>query len=410
MSAPSPTVDDLTQSVQEGALHALLHLELLWRQSSGFLQMAKHLTGLVPNEGPIPLQDYARIMLADAMSFWRYYQSTYLDPVLQNALTAALPSLIRTRWNGPVVLGKCRFACAVLALEQRITRVYYAAGALFPRYSPFLCIELCQLPRDLPYNKEHELVAVLRARLCASETIHRLVGTVTNPAEIAPQEATIRRVQEDVDVVERHNPEGTAILRTFPRLSEAIARASAAPFDRADPWRREEHPPQQFSRRVAQLLDLFTDVDFDSWRAEILWETNHAAAVIETHQLCDQPASAVRRNPAASRSGVETRAVTAANTDARKPDGTIESGLIWLRGAPYRLTPGLRNILGYLLTHPAAAEDDVIRRFGMSGSSHLHKRLKDLRDRLAVELKRSGWRLSIRTKDACISCEWRQVK
>jgi hypothetical protein len=93
-----------------------------------------------------------------------------------------------------------------------------------------------------------------------------------------------------------------------------------------------------------------------------------------------------------------------------KPDGTVEGGRIWLRRTPFRLTPGLRQLLSYLLAHPGAPADDVGRHCGFSGSSHLHKRLKDLRDKLAAELKRSGWRLHIRTDENRIYCEWREAR
>jgi hypothetical protein len=91
-----------------------------------------------------------------------------------------------------------------------------------------------------------------------------------------------------------------------------------------------------------------------------------------------------------------------------QPDGTIQSQHIWLKGRRYRFTEGLRNLLSYLLTHDGAAQDDVVRHCAYSASSHLHKRLKDLRDRLPRELKKSGWRLQIRTEEARIYCEWRK--
>jgi hypothetical protein len=85
-----------------------------------------------------------------------------------------------------------------------------------------------------------------------------------------------------------------------------------------------------------------------------------------------------------------------------KPDGTIDYGHIWLRGHRYRLTPGLRQLLHYLLEHQGAPEDDVIHHFGISSAPHLHKRLKDLRDKLTQELSQSGWQLHIKTQDTCV--------
>jgi len=90
-------------------------------------------------------------------------------------------------------------------------------------------------------------------------------------------------------------------------------------------------------------------------------------------------------------------------------DGTVEGGRIWLRGDRYRLTPGLRDLLSYLLGHKGAAEDDVIRYLGFSNSSHLHKRLKDLRDALTRELKKSKWDLRIKTEDTHIYWEWWEI-
>jgi hypothetical protein len=89
-------------------------------------------------------------------------------------------------------------------------------------------------------------------------------------------------------------------------------------------------------------------------------------------------------------------------------DGTIKDSHIWLKGKPYRLTQGLRVLLSYLLTNDGAAEKDAIRHCAYSQPSHLHKRLKDLRNKLAKELKGSGWRLQIKTEDTRIYCEWRE--
>jgi hypothetical protein len=45
----------------------------------------------------------------------------------------------------------------------------------------------------------------------------------------------------------------------------------------------------------------------------------------------------------------------------------------------------------------------------MSSSSHLHKRLKDLRDALRETLKGSGWRLNIKTVETRISYDWQET-
>jgi hypothetical protein len=95
---------------------------------------------------------------------------------------------------------------------------------------------------------------------------------------------------------------------------------------------------------------------------------------------------------------------------APSSDGTIKDSRIWLKGKLYRLTTGLRQLLSYLLTHPGASEDDVMRHCAFTCTSHLHKRLKDLRDKLAAELKRSGWRLHIKTDETRVYCEWREAK
>jgi hypothetical protein len=87
-------------------------------------------------------------------------------------------------------------------------------------------------------------------------------------------------------------------------------------------------------------------------------------------------------------------------------EGTIMNSRIWLRGQFYRLTLGLRGLLSYLLLNPGVSEEQVIKHCAMSDPSHLHKRLKDLRDKLAVELKKCGWRLKIKTKDTHIHCQW----
>ena len=108
-----------------------------------------------------------------------------------------------------------------------------------------------------------------------------------------------------------------------------------------------------------------------------------------------------------------TRSTPAPGTGgANEPltDGTVKSGRIWLKGKLYPLTPGLRELLKYLLTNPNVSEEQVIRDLGLSGSSHLHKRLKDLRNKLANELKKSGWRLQIKTLERLISCKWEKAK
>jgi hypothetical protein len=92
------------------------------------------------------------------------------------------------------------------------------------------------------------------------------------------------------------------------------------------------------------------------------------------------------------------------------PDGAIRDSRIWLKGKPYRLATQLRSLLNYLLANPGAPQDAVIRHFAYSDSSHLHKRLKDLRDKLASELKKSGWRLQIKTEEGLISCKWEATK
>jgi hypothetical protein len=93
-----------------------------------------------------------------------------------------------------------------------------------------------------------------------------------------------------------------------------------------------------------------------------------------------------------------------------QPDGTIKDSRIWLDGAPYRLTPGLQPLLSYLLHNPGCSEDAVIRHCAYSSSSHLHKRLKDLRDALKKDLKKARRTLHIKTEGTCIFCEWKERK
>jgi hypothetical protein len=96
--------------------------------------------------------------------------------------------------------------------------------------------------------------------------------------------------------------------------------------------------------------------------------------------------------------------------DPTPTDGTILDSHIWLKGKAYRLTPRLRDLAAYLLANNGATQDAVIRHCGFSGASHLHKRLKNLRDQLAKDLKQSGWRLHIKTVEARVYCEWREGK
>jgi hypothetical protein len=113
---------------------------------------------------------------------------------------------------------------------------------------------------------------------------------------------------------------------------------------------------------------------------------------------------------AAAVSPGQTRAPTpqpAGYASAPRPDGDIEGPRIWLDGKPYRLPPGLRTLLAYILTHPGAAEEAVIRHCGFRDPAHLHKRLKDLRNALATALKKAPRKLQIRTEDRCIYWQWR---
>jgi hypothetical protein len=88
-------------------------------------------------------------------------------------------------------------------------------------------------------------------------------------------------------------------------------------------------------------------------------------------------------------------------------DGTIDGTRIWLDGQSYRMAEGLRGLLSYLLGRDGATEDAVIRHCGYSGPSHLHKRLKDLRDALKTELKKAPRKLSIKTEETRIYCRWK---
>jgi hypothetical protein len=103
--------------------------------------------------------------------------------------------------------------------------------------------------------------------------------------------------------------------------------------------------------------------------------------------------------------GTETRP----SPEGPPADGTIEKGLIWVKGKTLRLTHGLRELLSYLLKHPGAAEDDVRHHCGYSETSHLHKRLNDLRKKLKVEQKKVGIRVTIKSVETCLYCEVREI-
>jgi hypothetical protein len=117
------------------------------------------------------------------------------------------------------------------------------------------------------------------------------------------------------------------------------------------------------------------------------------------------------RGPDADRPDQEVPAPPASSLPApAAADGTVKDSRIWLKGKPYCFTPGLRDLLSYLLANANVSEEQVIKDFGMSGSSHLHKRLRDLRNKLAEELKKSGWRLHIKTEETLISCKWEEAR
>jgi hypothetical protein len=156
------------------------------------------------------------------------------------------------------------------------------------------------------------------------------------------------------------------------------------------------------ARDLRHMAERLRDLDRDGTTARVIWPW-----------LCqEQPALAKpwRSRPAAAPLAVEAKAPAPGGAgpqlEAPPADGTLKNARIWLKGKPYRLTQGLRDLLSYLLANPNVSEEQVIKDFGMSSSSHLHKRLKDLRDKLAVELKRSGWRLHIKTEETLISCKW----
>src|SRR5262249_2177782 len=93
-------------------------------------------------------------------------------------------------------------------------------------------------------------------------------------------------------------------------------------------------------------------------------------------------------------------------TTDERPHATIDGASIGLNGKPRRLTPGLRELLAYLLAHNGASEADVIHQFGFNTSSHLHKRLADLRSALTEELNKDDRKLHIKTVETRIYCEF----
>ena len=96
--------------------------------------------------------------------------------------------------------------------------------------------------------------------------------------------------------------------------------------------------------------------------------------------------------------------------DGNPADGTLKDSRIWLKGKPYRLTTGLRKLLNFILEPSGASVEAAIKHCGFSGQSHLHKTLKDLRNRLDKEVKKDGWNLQIKTEHNHIYCKWVQTK
>jgi hypothetical protein len=129
-----------------------------------------------------------------------------------------------------------------------------------------------------------------------------------------------------------------------------------------------------------------------------------------SHQHAQDPSAPAPSAPPADEAEPSATGAAGRQQEGLPADGTVKDAQIWLKGKPYRLTPGLRALLSYLLDNPNVSESRVIKHCGMSGSSHLHKRLKDLRDRLNVELKKSRWRLRIKTEATRISCKWEEAK
>jgi hypothetical protein len=134
-------------------------------------------------------------------------------------------------------------------------------------------------------------------------------------------------------------------------------------------------------------------------------------------ELCSSPVPSpdvprllrrLRRQVAAA--GRATPPALRAPAEQAKADGTIDGNYVWLNGWKRHLPEGLRVLLSFLLLNNGSSEEAAIRHCGFSGSSHLHKRLKDLRRRLHQLLGGSSNHLQIKTKHNHIYCEWKERK
>jgi hypothetical protein len=81
------------------------------------------------------------------------------------------------------------------------------------------------------------------------------------------------------------------------------------------------------------------------------------------------------------------------------PNGTLRDNRVYVQGVPLRLTEQLRRLLAYLLTHNGASVEAVRQHIGYADRPHLEKRLKDLRDKLKKESRKSGLNISITTAE-----------
>jgi hypothetical protein len=222
------------------------------------------------------------------------------------------------------------------------------------------------------------------------------------------------------------------------RAAAALARVLEHPaMDNVTAWLAEETARGNDSTpRIAALLECSIEhahaiVERDNANArpsllvltssDVQREVNQLAAFAtpliqilrrQAQQLA-QPVSRASTSgaPAAADAGPGAQTSEDARLAHEPPsDGTVREARIWLRGKPYRLTLGLRGLLRYLLLNQGVSEERVIKHFGLSGASHLHKRLANLRQRLSIEMKKSGWRLKLRAEDTRLYHEWLEAR
>jgi hypothetical protein len=233
----------------------------------------------------------------------------------------------------------------------------------------------------------------------------------TPAAEFAPFEHFVRAYSEILDLLH----------------------ASVVEHGRPDPWGRyDEHLDalHQHSRAVAALLVRRGRYGPEGALRIVRALINGCARAkreVEAHPLIHQKAERARAHGGAVELGEPLRLfMELVRQDAREwqaaappapgagpvspsapppppSDGEERDGRVYAQGVALRLTPQLRRLLAYLLTHNGASVETVRDHMAYTDRPHLEKRLCDLRNKIRLEGRKSGLNIHISTDDGQVA-------